>query len=311
MTIKDKYFPVLDKGFIALKDVMGSDEDIEQAARVSYGKGTRKRSETRGLIRYLIRHKHTSPLEMVEFKFHVRVPMDCWRQWIRHRTASVNEYSTRYSEAIHLKQKTNPSDWRRQSITNKQGSGDYYQEGYWLSEEEDDFHIAAQSLYQRRLDVGIAREQARKDLPLSTYTEAFWKIDLHNLLHFLRLRCDSHAQLEIRSYANVIAGIVKECCPITFEAWEDYVFGAVTFSRQEMMVLHSIHSGMTEFDILEIKKTCKQLQMSDRETTEFLDKIDKKPQSFDFSLPDSKLYSYFKEEQHEAHHKVAEPTSGD
>lgn len=313
MSLKDKYFPVLDHGFVALKDVMGSDEDIEQAARVSYGKGTRKKSETRGLIRYLLRHKHTSPLEMCEFKFHVRVPMDCWRQWIRHRTASVNEYSTRYSEAINLRQQTQPYEWRLQSWTNKQGSAGYSRDGIgveWTAEEQA-LHLHAQRVYERRLIAGIAREQARKDLPLSTYTEAYWKIDLHNLLHFLRLRCDSHAQLEIRSYANVIAGIVKECCPITFEAWEDYCFGAVTFSRQELVVLQQILEGQYGRHIpLTIEQLCEQQDMSKREIDEFCFKIDVLPKTFDIKLPEPKPYSAFQEEQHEAHYKVAEPTPG-
>lgn len=312
MSLKDKYFPVLDKGFIALKDIMGSDEDIEQAARVSYGKGTRQKSETRGLIRYLLRHKHTSPLEMVEFKFHVRVPMDCWRQWIRHRTASVNEYSTRYSEAISLRQETPPESWRLQAVDNKQGSGGFapLDVGMMFSSEEIHLHKVTDAYYQRRLDSGIAREQARKDLPLSTYTEAYWKIDLHNLLHFMRLRCDSHAQLEIRSYANVIAGIVKECCPITFEAWEDYTFGAVTFSRQEMMVLQKMMGMMPvpQYDY-QVENICKQFDMKKREIEEFIAKISNSPRIFDVPLPEPRPYSYFKEEQHEAHHKMAEPAS--
>ena len=145
-------FKVLDDGFIRVVDYMGSDAAIVQAARVSYGIGTKKVNEDRGLIRYLLRHWHTTPFEMCEIKLHVRVPMDCWRQWIRHRTANVNEYSRK--------------------------------------------------VYDERLAAGIAREQARKDLPLSTYTEAYWKVDLHNLLHFLRLRMDHHAQLEIREHRS-------------------------------------------------------------------------------------------------------------
>jgi thymidylate synthase (FAD) len=308
MSLKDKYFPVLDHGFIALKDFMGSDEDIEQAARVSYGKGTRKRTQTRGLIRYLLSHKHTSPLEMVEFKFHVRVPMDCWRQWIRHRTASVNEYSTRYSQAIDLCQQTSPDKWRLQSSSNKQGSGDYYEDGGWLSASEVKLQRLAQLNYQRRLDCGIAREQARKDLPLSTYTEAYWKIDLHNLLHFMRLRCDSHAQIEIRSYANVIAGIVKQCCPLTFEAWEDYIFGAVTFSYQEMIVLQDLVWDEGPPNTPWIGDRCKDLGLSDREADDFIRKITVAPRKFDASLPEPQSYEYFQEESHEKSDKMAEPT---
>ena len=306
MNLKDKYFPVLDHGFVALKDIMGSDEDIEQAARVSYGKGTRKKSETRGLIRYLLRHKHTSPFEMCELKFHVRVPMDCWRQWIRHRTASVNEYSTRYSESLNFNEV--PIEWRAQASSNKQGSDSIVNLPHTTITRVWEILGETKRLYRSLIGAGVAREQARTILPLNTYTEAYWKIDLHNLLHFLRLRCDSHAQLEIRSYANVIAGIVKECYPITFEAWEDYVFGAVTFSRQEMMVLHAVLCQQIELDILNIKKACESLQMSKRETTEFLDKIDKVPTLFNIDLPEDKPYSYFQEEQHEKNNKVAKPT---
>jgi thymidylate synthase (FAD) len=268
----DKYFPVLDHGFVALKDYMGSDEDIEQAARISYGKGTRKKTDTEKLIRYLLRHRHTSPFEMCEVKLHVRVPMDCWRQWIRHRTASVNEYSSRYSEVPFFCKKTPPNEWRLQSNDNKQGSDGYYNNDSWLCEEEKEFHTKAYELYQRRLDVGIAREQARKDLPLSTYTEAFWKIDLHNLLHFLKLRCDHHAQLEIRCYANTIAGIVRELFPITFVAWQDYSFNAVTFSAQERYLLSLYTSNYEDREQASIR-AAKDMNMSDRELQEFFHKI--------------------------------------
>ena len=196
-------FKVLDDGFVRVIDYMGSDEAIVQAARVSYGKGTKKIHEDRGLIRYLLRHKHTTPLEMCEIKLHVRVPMDTWRQWIRHRTASVNEYSTRYSVAIDSAQMTSPEEWRNQSSGNRQGSSDFFsiEEGNKFSEQEKELHSLAGKIYQERIDAGMAREQARKDLPLATYTEAYWKVDLHNLLHFLALRMDTHAQLEIRKYA--------------------------------------------------------------------------------------------------------------
>src|SRR5262249_19085844 len=179
-----KKFPVLDDGFVTLVDVMGDDQSVVQAARVSYGEGTRKVSDDRGLIRYLMRHRHTTPFEMAEIKLLVRVPMDCWRQWIRHRTANVNEYSTRYSLAIDATQPTPPHQWRSQAASNRQGSGEPLGEqvGSALSREEVDFQTAARKLYEVRIAAGVAREQARKDLPLSTYTEAYWKIDLHNLL---------------------------------------------------------------------------------------------------------------------------------
>lgn len=248
-------FAVLDKGFIRVIDYMGGDAAIVQAARVSYGKGTKRISEDEGLIRYLIRHTHSTPLEMCEIKFHVRVPMDCWRQWIRHRMSSTNEYSTRYSEAIDDKQCTPPDAWRLQSGTNKQGSGgvltewpdpypynreslafhkgEYGTPGGLLSDREKKFHDEAASLYQERLDFGVAKEVARKDLPLSTYTEAYWKIDLHNLMHFLSLRMDKHAQLEIRSYANAMGDIVAKWCPLAWAAFNDYNF------RRDALLLSS------------------------------------------------------------------------
>jgi len=249
-----KTFNVLDKGHIRVIDYLGSDEAIVQAARVSYGKGTKSTSEDRGLIRYLMRQRHTSPFEMCELKLHVRVPMDHWRQWIRHRTASVNEYSTRYSEAIDDKQVTLPGQWRFQSGSNKQGSeGSVSKEiGANLSDGEAALHAQASNIYSQRLKCGVAREQARKDLPLSTYTEAYWKIDLHNLLHFLSLRMDAHAQQEIREYATIIGmHIVKTWVPHTWEAFTDYRLEALTFSRIELEVLKEIIAGNQEFPMPE------------------------------------------------------------
>lgn len=239
-------FPVLDDGFIRVVDYMGSDESIVQAARVSYGKGTKKVSEDRGLIRYLMRHHHTTPFEMCEIKLHLRVPMDTWRQWIRHRTANVNEYSTRYSIAIDASQKTPESQWRMQAKDNKQGSEGFFpgEIGSKLSDRENELQNFAREIYQERLSLGVAREQARKDLPLSTYTEAYWKIDLQNLLHFLALRMESHAQFEIRSYANVIGNeIVNRWCPVAWEAFQDYRMNALSFSKQEIEVLGRIYAG--------------------------------------------------------------------
>ena len=239
-------FPVLDDGFVRAVDYMGSDAAIVQAARVSYGQGTKKVHEDRGLIRYLMRHDHTTPFEMCEIKLHVRVPMDCWRQWIRHRTANVNEYSTRYSQAIDAAQRTSPSAWRTQSSTGKQGSEGALPEelGSRLSEREADLLLRAREVYLERIEAGVAREQARKDLPLSTYTEAYWKIDLHNLLHFLRLRMDAHAQLEIRRYAEVIGGeIVARWCPLAWEAFQDYRMHGLHLSRAETAVLRGMAAG--------------------------------------------------------------------
>lgn len=229
-------FPVLNDGFVALVDAMGDDAAIAQAARVSYGAGTRSVSDDRQLIRYLARHRHTTPFEMAEIKILVRVPMDVWRQWIRHRSASVNEYSTRYSVAIDSANATAPGAWRRQATTNRQGSeGAFDAEiGAELTASEAAFQRSARELYERRVELGVAREQARKDLPLSTYTEAYWKIDLHNLFHFLSLRMEKHAQLEIREYATTIGEkIVRPLFPIAYDAFVDYNLGAQTLSRLE------------------------------------------------------------------------------
>lgn len=233
-------------GFIRLVDVMGDDSSIVQAARISYGKGTKSVSEDAGLIRYLMRHRHTTPFEMCEIKIHVKVPMDTWRQWIRHRMASVNEYSTRYSVAIDEMATTKSGEWRLQSQGNRQGSEGYLPDsgygvhGHCLSSEESGFHKEAQRIYQQRITAGVAREQARKDLPLSTYTMAYWKIDLHNLLHFLSLRMDSHAQLEIREYANAIAEIVSKWVPFTWEAFLDYRLNAMFLSAKDIAVISAM-----------------------------------------------------------------------
>jgi thymidylate synthase (FAD) len=242
-------FQVLDDGFVRVVDYMGSDDSIVQAARVSYGKGTRRVSEDRSLIRYLMRNWHTTPFEMCELKLHVRVPMDCWRQWIRHRTANVNEYSTRYSEAVDAAQHTSPLQWREQSSGNRQGSGGFLDAkvGEELTQKEEQLHQMSRQVYEERLQRGVAREQARKDLPLSTYTEAYWKIDLHNLFHFLMLRMDAHAQLEIRSYANVIGNdILSRWCPIAWEAFADYRLKATSLTRSESEVIRALVAGRAE-----------------------------------------------------------------
>ncbi len=240
---------VLDDGFIRVVDYMGSDESIVQAARVSYGKGTKKVSEDRGLIRYLLRHQHTTPFEMCEIKFHVRVPMDCWRQWIRHRTANVNEYSTRYSLAIDASQRAGDDQWRMQSKDNKQGSSGFFdaERGKKFSEQELQLQNLSRSVYEERVNAGMAREQARKDLPLSTYTEAYWKVDLHNLLHFLWLRMDPHAQYEIRMYAQTIGEqIVAKWVPIAWQAFLDYKVNASALSKIEIDIIRSLNSGGAE-----------------------------------------------------------------
>jgi thymidylate synthase (FAD) len=239
-------FPVLKNGFIRVVDYMGSDESIVQAARVSYGKGTKRAHEDRGLIRYLMRHRHTTPFEMCEIKLHVRVPMDTWRQWIRHRTANVNEYSTRYSEAIDSFDFTLDNEWRKGSSANRQGSGSFMDEvvGRKLSRRERRFQSLALAIYRDRLKKGVTREQARKDLLLSTYTEAYWKIDLHNLLHFLELRLNLNAQLEIRQYATVIGNeILSRWCPIAWEAFRDYRLDSIVLSSVEISIINAFLSG--------------------------------------------------------------------
>ncbi len=240
---------VLDDGFVRIVDYLGTDESIVQAARVSYGAGTKHTQEDRGLIRYLMRHRHTTPFEMCEIKLHVRAPMDAWRQWIRHRTANINEYSTRYSVAIDASQRTDPAEWRQQATSNRQGSEGFLdvETGRHLSQREFELQESARTVYRERLEAGVAREQARKDLPLSTYTEAYWKTDLHNLLHFLKLRMDVAAQFEIRSYAQLIGyQIVSKWCPITWEAFLDYNVHSVSFSRLELEILAAMGAGKAE-----------------------------------------------------------------
>jgi len=237
-----RYFPVLDHGFVALVDYMGSDDDVERAARVSYGYGTRKTSQTRGLIRYLRRHRHTTPSEMVEFKFHCAMPMFVARQWIRHRTASVNEYSGRYSLLPLLFYRPEREQLKAQSASNRQGRS-----GAPLDDLHDDamarweeLRRLAAAQYEWLVAHDVARELARIDLPLSTYTQWYWKIDLHNLLHFLSLRVDPHAQYEIRAFARVMAGMVQRVAPLSFEAWVDYELHGAELSRAEMTVLRRL-----------------------------------------------------------------------
>ena len=239
-SLRWKKFPLLDDGFVALVDCMGDDGSVVQAARVSYGEGTRKVSDDRQLIRYLLRHAHTTPFEMAELKFVVRVPMDCWRQWIRHRTASINEYSTRYSLAIDSMQSTHDGEWRSQAASNRQGSDGLLTKmaGHKHTQAEMELQSLARRVYEERLSDGIAREQARKDLPLSTYPEAYWKIDLHNLLHFLALRMDTHAQLEIRRYAETIGQqIVQPLFPLVWEAFLDYRVEAMRLTKLDREVI--------------------------------------------------------------------------
>ncbi len=237
------YFPVLDHGFVSLVDYMGTDECIERAARVSYGYGTRKQSLTRGLLRYLRRHKHTTPSEMVELKFHCCMPIFIARQWIRHRTANVNEYSGRYSLVPMLFYTPDAAQLQTQSKQNNQGrsgqrvDGDVHAEAVrrW-----GEIRRASTETYEWMTGGEIARELARIDLPLSTYTQWYWKIDLHNLLHFLTLRVDGHAQWEIQEFGRVMAGMLKRVAPLSYEAWIDYDVCGGHLSRMELDAIRAL-----------------------------------------------------------------------
>ncbi|MFN7975237.1 MAG: FAD-dependent thymidylate synthase [Acidobacteriota bacterium] len=239
------YFPVLDHGFVALIDYMGTDACIERAARVSYGYGTRKASLTRGLLRYLRRHHHTTPSEMVELKFHCCMPLFVARQWIRHRTASVNEYSGRYSLMPMLFYTPPGEKIGKQSKQNNQGRSDEavdadLREG--AIERWNTIREAASEAYAWMTTHEVARELARIDLPLSTYTQWYWKIDLHNLLHFLTLRVDPHAQWEIQEYGRVMAGMLRRVAPLSYEAWIDYDVCGARLSRMELEALRGVLS---------------------------------------------------------------------
>jgi thymidylate synthase (FAD) len=232
-------FECLDHGFVYLVDYMGGDSSIVQAARVSYGIGTKTVNEDRGLIRYLMRHAHTTPFEMVEIKFHIKLPILVARQMIRHRTANVNEYSGRYSVMPDEFYVPEVEHVTLQSTANRQGGGDPL--GAEAASEIRDQIEREQRLiregYERMLDLDLRRELARVNLGVAQYTEWYWKCDLHNIFHFLRLRLDDHAQYEIRVYAEAMARIVRAVAPIAWEAFEDYALTAQRFSGLEMGAL--------------------------------------------------------------------------
>ncbi len=252
-------FPVLDHGFVRVVDYMGTDNAIVQAARVSYGKGTKKMREDEGLIRYLLRHRHTTPFEMCEIKFHIKLPIFIARQWIRHRTANVNEYSGRYSVMDKEFYVPLPEHLAAQSTSNRQGRGDTLQG----SEAERALEILegdAKKAYEHYEELlngneagdvydenkqGLARELARMNLPVNYYTQWYWKIDLHNLMHFLALRADSHAQYEIRAYADVMIDILKAWVPLTYQAFTDYRMGAAELSAQGLDIVRRKLAGET------------------------------------------------------------------
>lgn len=244
--ILDQAFPVLDKGFVRLVDYLGGDARIVQAARVSYGEGTKSFREDSGLIDYLLRHEHTSPFEQVVLTFHVKLPIFVARQWIRHRTARVNEISGRYSVMKDDFYVPAPGDLARQSADNKQGREDEALEpgeAAAVIARLEAGQKAAYAEYSGLVESGLAREIARIDLPLSLYTEWYWQIDLHNLFRFLALRLDPHAQKEIRAYAEVLLGISRRVAPAATESFERHQRTGVRFSGPEMEELRARLSG--------------------------------------------------------------------
>lgn len=277
-----KPIPVLDHGFVRVIDYMGDDQAIVQAARVSYGAGTKKVSEDKGLINYLIRHRHSTPFEMAEIKFHIKLPIFVARQWIRHRTANVNEYSARYSILDKEFYIPSPEHLAAQSAINNQGRGDVLtgmeaqevlnilrqdaQTSYAHYEQMLNHDVAGNVLDTNK--VGLARELARMNLPLNFYTQWYWKIDLHNLLHFLALRADSHAQYEIRVYAAAMLDIVKEWVPLTYEAFENYRLNGSYLSAKALDAVRKMLNGESV--------TLETSGMGTREWREFQDLIAKK-----------------------------------
>ena len=250
-------FPALDHGFVRVVDYMGDDQAIVQAARVSYGKGTSRVSEDRGLIRYLMRHRHSTPFEMCEIKLHVKLPMFIARQWIRHRTASINEYSARYSVLDKEFYIPEEKDLAVQSKVNKQGRGDTLspkdsEEALFLLKRDAEKsyetyeYLLNENLKGEVIDEnrdGLSRELARINLTLNTYTQWYWKTNLHNLMNFIFLRADSHAQYEIRVYADIIYKIMESWVPITAEAFNSYRSGSVELSAEAINVIKLMLAG--------------------------------------------------------------------
>lgn len=249
--------PVLDHGFIRVIDYMGTDASIVQAARVSYGRGTKKTREDAGLINYLLRHRHTTPFEMCEIKLHIKLPIFIARQWIRHRTANVNEYSGRYSILDREFYVPAPEQLAAQSASNRQGRGDVL-EGEEAARVLDILKSDAQQCYDHYQEMlnedevgntlengkqGLARELARMNLPVNFYTQWYWKIDLHNFMHFLALRADDHAQYEIRVYAEAMLDVLKKWVPTTYDAFMDYRMGATEVSKKGMDAVRRMLRG--------------------------------------------------------------------
>lgn len=271
-----KAFPVLDHGFVRVIDYMGTDSAIVQAARVSYGAGTKKVNEDAGLINYLLRHRHTTPFEMCEIKFHIKLPIFIARQWIRHRTANVNEYSGRYSIMDREFYIPAPEHLAAQSTSNRQGRGDVLEgeQAKRVLEILKADSINAYEHYEEMMNCdeagnvfdesksGLARELARMNLPVNFYTQWYWKIDLHNLMHFLSLRADSHAQYEIRAYADTMLDMLKAWVPITYQAFMDYRMGGADISAKGLEIIKKMVSGQ--------KVAQEQSGLSKREWTELM-----------------------------------------
>jgi thymidylate synthase (FAD) len=241
----DQEIKVLDKGFVRLVDYMGGDQRIVQSARVSYGEGTKTVRQDRALIHYLLRNWHTSPFEQVQLTFHCKMPIFIARQWIRHRTARLNEISGRYSVMKDEFYVPDPSKVSYQSSENKQGRGGVLplDEAMAVIAQLEREQKQAYAGYTSMLDQGVARELARTNLPLSLYTEWYWQIDLHNLFHFIRLRADAHAQYEIRAYAEALAQCAKAVAPMAYEAFEEHIVGSISFSRAESAALARMLAG--------------------------------------------------------------------
>lgn len=276
-------FPVLDHGFVRVIDYMGNDNAIVQAARVSYGKGTKKKTEDRGLIHYLLRHSHTTPFEMCEIKFHIKLPMFVARQWIRHRTANVNEYSARYSILDKEFYIPSPEHLAVQSSINRQGRGETLSPDY-ASYVIDMLRGDAEQVYSHYEELlnedgagnilnpdkeCLTRELARTNLSVNFYTQMYWKIDLHNLMHFLTLRADSHAQYEIRVYAEAMLKLLERWVPFTYEAFLQYRKEAAHLSKNGLETVKKLLKGQ--------KVTQEESGMSKREWQEFTEKLDLTP----------------------------------
>lgn len=259
------------QGFVRLIDHYGSDATIVQSARISYGDGTKTPSEDRTLIRYLMRNWHTSPFEQVEVRFHIRIPIDVARHLVRHRMAAINEVSTRYSLAIEETMELAPGEWRKQSTSNKQGGEEYFSsdEGHEFSQLDNEIQFRARETYEKLVAKGVSREQARRCLPLSQFTEIYWKQDLHNLFHMLRLRMDKHAQKETRDMANAMFKLIQPLFPMACDAFLDYRLETMNLSRLEILALR---------EAVLVLKTCDREKLAKiitnkRELGEFMEKL--------------------------------------